>query len=111
MATKKKLARRGTSKKSGKAREDIILSDHSIYRILSEAIDAVVDEADSIRGVAQSLHDCGGISTGSDASELRSAAGVVRSHALGMLLSVVQVIAKAERIATMADVKASGGAA
>lgn len=90
--------------------ETVVLNRRSIYRILSEAIDAMIGEADSIRGVAQSLLDHSGMSAGGDAEELRAAAGVVRAHGLGMLLAVAQIIAKAERVATMGDVCASAGA-
>jgi hypothetical protein len=82
----------------------------SIHRILSEAVDALVAEADSIRAVAQALADSSALTTSTDAEQLRTAASVVRSHALGMLLSVVQIAAKAERLATIADVRAVGAA-
>lgn len=87
------------------------LDRQTIRRLLSEAIDVVVDEADSLRGVAASLRDSGSLSTSSAPFELRSAAGVIRCHAMGMLLSVVQIAAKAEKIMTMADVSAAAGGA
>lgn len=103
--------RRLLSQAAEETAEGVRLHQRSIHRILSEAIDAMIDEAHSIRGVAESLCDHGGLSTNGGTEELRAAAGVVRAHALGMLLSVVQIIAKSERFATVADVTASGEAA
>lgn len=103
------VARSKTTKKRQSV-EGVFLAKTSIHRILSTAIDNIVDEVDAIRGVAASLHDQASLSTGAEPEELRRAAGVVRTHALGMLLSVAQLIGNAETLATMADVKASGGA-
>jgi hypothetical protein len=110
MATTKKLARSKSTNQNPQP-SSINVNKQSIYRLLSEAIDGIVDEADSLRGVAESLRNSGSLSTNGDPFELRGAAGVVRCHAMGMLLSVVQIAAKAEKIMAVADLSASAGGA
>jgi hypothetical protein len=114
MAQNKVARAQSRSKVEGKAAKDeraVPITKSASHRILSEAIDSLVAEVDSIAGVAKSLHYNGALTTDSDPLALREAAGVVRSHALGMLLSVVQIVAKSERIQTIADVNTIGGAA
>ena len=89
---------------------DVTLTKRAIYLILCGAVDALVVESNNMLGVAESLRESHSLSVDGDSDQLQAIAGVVKSHAHGLLESVMRVAAKAERFATMADVRASAGA-
>lgn len=95
----------------GEGADAVTLTRRAIYLILVDAVDSLVVESNNLLGVAESLRESGSISVGGSSDELQKIAGVVKAHAHGLLQSVMRVAAKAERIATMADVRASAGAA
>jgi hypothetical protein len=113
MATKKVARSRAPKKPRGERSdidENVTLSKRAIYRTMCGAVDALVVESNNMLGIAESLRESGGISFGGSSDELQKSAGLVKAHAHGLLQSVMRVAAKAERIATMADVRASAGA-
>lgn len=90
---------------------DVTLTKRAIYRILCGAVDTLVVESTNMRAIAESLRESDSLISFGEDIDLQASAAVVKAHAHGLLESVMRVAAKAERIATMADVRASAGAA
>lgn len=90
------------------ASQTLSLNTDTIQYQVRRTVGELCASADKIRLVATSLEDTAGeLSSDTHGEELRRVAVVVKTHALGMLLSAARIANKAERLQTMADVRAA----
>ena len=86
----------------------LTLNTDTIHYQVRRTVGELCSSAEKIRLVATSLEDTAGeLPSTAPGDELRRVAVVVKTHALGMLLSAARIANKAERLQTMADVRAS----
>src|SRR5690242_19534233 len=86
----------------------LTLNTDSIHYQVRKAVGELCSSAENIRLVASAVEDTAGELPGSAPSEeLRRVAAVVKTQALGMLLSAARIANKAERLKSMADVRAA----
>jgi hypothetical protein len=89
------------------ANEKVYLELDSIQSQVKTAVREVMADAEQMRLVVESVEaeaaevfaDCG-------VEELRRIAAVVRTHTVGVLLGAARMICRAERLETLADVRA-----
>ncbi len=90
------------------ANPTLSLNTDTIHYQVRRTVAELCSSAEKIRLVANSLEDLAGVLPATARSdELRKVAVVVKTQALGMLVSAARIANKAERLQAMADVRGS----
>lgn len=89
------------------ANEKVYLELDSIQSQVKTAVREVMADAEHLRLVVESVEgEAAEMFADCEVEELRRVAAVVRTHTLGMMLSAVRIACRAERLETLADVRA-----